>query len=65
MTNKLLTAEQAAQILGIKLVTMRSWIAKRMVGSTRLGKRAIRVPDSEIQKLIERGSVPALPERTR
>jgi excisionase family DNA binding protein len=62
---KLLTVDQATQILGIKAVTLRSWIAKRMVGSTRLGKRAVRIPESEIQKLIERGLRPALPERSR
>lgn len=63
--DRLLTAEQAAQILGIKLVTMRSWISKRVIGSTRLGKRSVRVPESELQKLVERGRVPALPDRAR
>jgi excisionase family DNA binding protein len=62
---RLLTIEQATQILGIKPVTLRSWIAKRMVGITRLGKRAVRIPESEIQKLIDRGRIPAIPERVR
>jgi excisionase family DNA binding protein len=60
-----LTVEQAADVLGLKVVTIRSWIGRRTIGHVRLGKRAIRVPESEIQKLLERGFVSAVPERLR
>jgi excisionase family DNA binding protein len=64
-SDKLLTGAQVAEMLGLKPVTIRQWIAKRKLGSVRVGDRAIRIPASEVEKLIERGFVPALPERTR
>lgn len=64
MTEKqagLRTVEQAASELCVSVHTVRAWIARRRLGHVRLG-RAIRVPGSEIQRLIDRGTVPALPE---
>jgi excisionase family DNA binding protein len=63
--DKFLTVDQTAQLLGLKVVTIRSWIASRMMGHVKLGKRAVRVPESEIQRLLDKGFVPALPERNR
>jgi len=62
---RFLTVDEAAQRLGLKVVTIRSWIASRAIGHVKLGKRAIRVPEGEIEKLVDRGFVPALPERDR
>jgi excisionase family DNA binding protein len=59
----LLTVEQAAARLGLKVVTLRSWMAKRKLGYVRVGERATRIPVSEIARIIERGFVPATPER--
>jgi excisionase family DNA binding protein len=64
-TEKFLTVEQAAERLGLKVVTIRSWIGRREMGHVKLGKRAVRVPESEIQRLLDRGFVPALPEGRR
>jgi excisionase family DNA binding protein len=64
-SDKLLTGAQVAERLGLKPVTIRQWIAKRKLASVKVGDRAIRIPESEVAKLIERGFVPALPERTR
>jgi excisionase family DNA binding protein len=63
--DKLLTARQSADYLGVKLVTMRKWMSQRLIGSTRLGKRAIRIRESELQKFIERGNIPAHPGRSQ
>ena len=60
---KILTVDQTAQRLWVKVVTIRSWIASRTLGHVKLGKRAIRVPETEIQRLLDKGYVPALPER--
>jgi excisionase family DNA binding protein len=58
------TVEQAAKELSVSVHTVRAWIAQRKIGHVRLG-RAVRVPAAEIARLIERGTVPAAPERFR
>jgi excisionase family DNA binding protein len=60
----LLTLEQAAERLGLKPVTVRMWASARKIARVKLG-RAVRIPESEIAKIIERGLIPALPERSR
>jgi excisionase family DNA binding protein len=62
--NVLKTVEQAAGELNVSVHTIRAWIARRKIGHVRLG-RAVRIPAAEIVRLIERGTVPALPERAR
>ena len=62
-SEKLLTGVQVAEMLALKPVTIRQWIAKRKLASVRVGERAIRIPASEVVKLIERGFIPARPER--
>lgn len=64
-TEKLLTGAQVAEMLGLKPVTIRQWIAKRKLASVKVGDRAVRIPASEIEKIIERGFTPALPDRNR
>ena len=51
------TVKQAAEELNLSVFTIRSWIAQRKIVHVRLG-RAIRVPASEIQRLLDRGTVP-------
>ena len=60
---KLLTVQQVAERLNLKPVTVRFWIARRELSAIHLGKRALRIPESEIEKLVERGFVPARPEQ--
>jgi excisionase family DNA binding protein len=55
----MLRVPEAAERLGIQSSTMRRWIFKRKIGYVRLGGRAIRIPISEIEKLLEAGFVPA------
>lgn len=56
------TVPEAASELNLSVHTIRSWIAQRRLGYVRLG-RAIRIPASEIAQVVERGRVPALPQR--
>jgi len=61
---KLLTLEQAAERLGLKPVTVRMWASARKIARVKIG-RAVRIPETEVTKIIERGLIPALPERAR
>jgi len=64
-SKNLLSTAQIAEWLNLKPVTIRKWIAERKLASVKVGDRAIRVPASEVEKLIERGFVPAAPQRDR
>jgi excisionase family DNA binding protein len=55
-----LTCRAAAEALNLSEPTIRAWIARRKIGVIRLG-RAVRIPFSEIQRLIDAGTIPPLP----
>ena len=49
----LYTPAQAARVLGISEVAMRSWIFRERIGVRRVGRRVF-VPRAELQRLAER-----------
>ena len=57
-TAKLLTVPQAAEALTLRPKTLRAWIAARRIACVRLGS-SIRIPESEIARLIGDGTIPA------
>jgi len=57
-THELLTVLEAAEALCLKPKTIRAWIGARRIGCVRLGG-AVRVPVTEIARLITEGSIPA------
>jgi excisionase family DNA binding protein len=58
------TVVEAAAELNLKPTTVRAWIAQRRLGHVRLG-RAVRIPYSEIRRVLEAGFVPASPSGRR
>jgi excisionase family DNA binding protein len=54
----LLTVVQAAERLGLKPSTIRFWVWQRKIRFVRVG-RSVRIPDSTVREIIERGTVPA------
>jgi excisionase family DNA binding protein len=56
------TVSEAATELGLSVHTIRTWVAARRIAHIRLG-RVIRIPASEISRLIEENTVPAIKER--
>lgn len=48
----------AARALGLSIHTIRAWIAQRRITHVRLG-RAVRIPTSEIHRLLNDGLRPA------
>lgn len=43
-------------------MTIRLWVAQRKLASVHLGKRVL-IPESEVLRLIEHNTIPALPGR--
>jgi excisionase family DNA binding protein len=60
---RLLRIEQFAALLNIKESTARAWLLSRRVCKVRVGRRAIRIPASEVDRIISDGIVPAREDR--
>jgi excisionase family DNA binding protein len=58
----LLSVEEFADVLNITVACARRWVLERKVTTIKLG-RLIRIPDSEVQRLIDSGIRPARPSR--
>jgi excisionase family DNA binding protein len=59
---QLLTVKQAAEALGLKVATIRAWVAKRKLPRVNCG-RAVRIPANAVAEFIERNTIPAREER--
>ena len=59
---QLLTVKQAADALGLKVATIRAWVARRKLPRVNCG-RAVRIPAEAIAEFIERNTIPAREER--
>jgi excisionase family DNA binding protein len=57
-----LTVNEFAEALGVTRSCIRRWLLQRRLNSTRLG-RLVRIPRSEIQRLVDKGLRPAQPAR--
>lgn len=57
--DNLLSVDKTAEVLSVSPWTVRAWITKGKLGSTKLGSRRL-VPQSEIEKLIAKGKVSAI-----
>jgi excisionase family DNA binding protein len=55
---KLLTVSETAERLGVKVPTVRLWLAQRKLGHVKLS-RAVRVPEPEVERLIRENTIPA------
>jgi excisionase family DNA binding protein len=56
---ELLRIEQFAALLNIKESTARAWLLRRRIAKVRIGQRAIRIPATEVARLIDEGTIPA------
>ena len=59
----LLRVEDFAARLNIKPSTARAWLLRRRIAKVRLGSRAVRIPASEVSRLISEGLIPARDRR--
>lgn len=60
LSEKLLTVPQVAEQLGLKEATIRRMILQRRVETVRPSVRAVRIPESAVRRIIERGFRPAV-----
>lgn len=51
---KLYTVKEVASILNMAEITIRQWLGNGKIKAIRIG-RTVRIPESEIKKLINRG----------
>jgi len=58
----LLSVQQFADVLGVTPACIRRWILERKITTVKLG-RLIRVPASEVERLVNSGLRPARPVR--
>ena len=58
MGNKPLTIRETAEALNLSQPTIRAWVARRRICVIRLG-RAIRIPATEVHRLLTENTVPA------
>jgi len=58
----LLNVSQVAERLGVTGACIRRWILERKITTVKLG-RLIRIPYSEVERLISSGTRPARPAR--
>jgi excisionase family DNA binding protein len=55
----MLRVAEAAQVLGLRPSTIRAWLLRRQIGCVRLSARCVRIPRSEVDRIISDGTVPA------
>ena len=61
--SKLLTIGEAALELNMKPKTLRAWISARRISVVRPMEWAIRIPASEIERIVQEGTISALEGR--
>ena len=54
-STRLVTVNQAATILGLQPGTIRAWYYQRRLSRVRVGRRAIRIPLLEVQRILREG----------
>jgi excisionase family DNA binding protein len=55
---RLLTPQQFGDEIGLKVATVRSWVLRRKINVVRVG-RAVRIPCTEVERLMKEGFTPA------
>ncbi len=58
----LLSVPQFANALGVTPACIRRWVLERKIATVKLG-RLIRIPATEVERLVESGLRPARPAR--
>ena len=57
------TISEAALLLNLSPATIRAWVRSSRIGYIRIGQRSIRIPGSEIDRLLTDGYHPPVPPK--
>lgn len=57
---RLLTVREAAGRLGFQESTIRKWIQRRQIDYVKSGRRAVRIPIEEVERIIKEGYRPLI-----
>lgn len=60
---ELLTASEFAKRMNIRESTVRAWLLSRKICKIKVGRRLVRIPAREVDRLIREGMIPAREER--
>jgi excisionase family DNA binding protein len=60
--NQLLTIDEAARAMSVRPKTVRNWIAQRRISVVRPMGWSIRIPATEIYRIVNRDTIPAMDE---
>jgi excisionase family DNA binding protein len=58
-TPKLLRAKEVADLLNITTATVRAWVLHRKISYVKLAGGSIRIPSTEVERLVSDGTIPA------
>jgi excisionase family DNA binding protein len=61
--DEFLRVEEFAARLNIKESTARAWLLQRRIAKIRISPRAIRIPASEVNRILSEGLIPAREDR--
>jgi len=59
---RLLTAEEVAKILGLRVSTIRRMILECRIDTVRPSRRSVRIPERAVQQILKTNYRPAIPE---
>jgi excisionase family DNA binding protein len=59
----LLRVAEVAERLSLRESTIRAWLLSRRIGQVRIGRRSVRIPLAEVERIIGEGSIPAREDR--
>jgi excisionase family DNA binding protein len=57
---KLLSVPEVAERLGLKAATIRKMILERRIDTVRPARRAVRIPEAAVRRIIDDGFLPAV-----
>lgn len=56
---RMLTCEEAAQALGVRVSTIRRMIFEKRIDTVRPTRRSVRIPEAAIESILNEGFTPA------
>ena len=61
---KMLSVREFAEMLGIREATVRAWLLMRRISYHKVGRKVV-ISESEVERILAAGSVPAAPQRPK